>query len=185
MPGAWAETFIEPGDVMTIPLLIIDIQKGFINDATRHIPARVEDLAHHYDQVMVTRFINREGSAHRRLIHWDRFAPGSDDTPLAFAPPPGAAMIEKSTYSCVDAAFRARLELIAAEEVHICGIATDNCVLKCAVDLFESGFRPVVLADACASHAGDDYHRWALKILKRMIGTEQVCDAPGGGTPAA
>ena len=185
MPGPRAEVFMEPGSYMTIPLLIIDVQKGFINDATRHIPARVADLARHYDQVIVTRFINREGSAHRRLIHWDRFAPGSDDTPLAFEPPAGAAMIEKSTYSCVDAAFRARLELIGAEEVHICGIATDNCVLKCAVDLFESGFRPVVLADYCASHAGIEYHRWALKILKRMIGAEQVRDAPGGGPPAA
>lgn len=165
---------------MTIPLLIIDVQNGFINDATRHIPARVEDLARRYDAVIVTRFINREGSAHRRLIHWDRFAPGSEDTPLAFAPPEGAAMIEKYTYSCVDAGFRARLEVLGAEEVHICGIATDNCVLKCAVDLFESGFRPVVLADACASHAGADYHRWALKILKRMIGIEQVHEPPDG-----
>ncbi len=121
---------------MTIPLLIIDVQKGFINDATRHIPARVAGLARRYDRVMVTRFINLEGSAHRRLIHWHRFAPGSDDTPLAFEPPAGAAMIEKSTYSCVDEAFRARLELIGAQEVHICGIATDNCVLKCALDLF-------------------------------------------------
>lgn len=169
---------------MTTPLLIVDVQKGFINDATRHIPARVADLARRYDQVLVTRFINLEGSAHRRLIHWHRFAPGSDDTPLAFEPPAGAAMIEKSTYSCVDAAFRARLELIGAQEVHICGIATDNCVLKCAIDLFESGFRPVVLADACASHAGTEYHRWALKILRRLIGDEQVIDTPGGAAPA-
>jgi nicotinamidase-related amidase len=185
MPGPQANVFMEPGAYMTIPLLIIDVQKGFINDATRHIPARVADLARHYDQVIVTRFINREGSAHRRLIHWERFAPGSDDTPLAFEPPAGAAMIEKSSYSCVDAAFRARLELIAAEAVHICGIATDNCVLKCAVDLFESGFRPVVLADSCASHAGIEYHHWALKILKRMIGAEQVIDAPGWEPPTA
>ena len=46
---------------MTTPLLIVDVQKGFINDATRHIPARVADLAWRYDQVLVTRFINLEG----------------------------------------------------------------------------------------------------------------------------
>ena len=183
MPDPHAELFMEPGSDMTIPLLIIDVQKGFINDATRHIPARVTDLARNYDQIIVTRFINREGSAHRRLIHWDRFAPGSDDMALAFEPPAGAAIMDKSVYSCVDAGFLAHLKLIAAEEVHICGIATDNCVLKCAVDLFESGFRPVVLADCCASHAGEDYHLWGLKILKRMIGAEQVRDAPGGGPP--
>ncbi|MDX1483882.1 MAG: isochorismatase family cysteine hydrolase [Alphaproteobacteria bacterium] len=175
---------------MAIPLLIVDVQNGFINDATRHIPDIVQGLARHYEHVIVTRFINPESSAHRRLIHWDRFAPGSDDTPLAFTPPAGAQMIEKSTYSCVDAGFRARLELLDAHEIHICGIATDNCVLKCAVDLFESGYRPVVLAYACASHAGADFHEWGIKIIRRLIGVDQVIDtpdatpAPGGPTVA-
>lgn len=173
---------------MTIPLLIIDVQKGFINDWTAHIPAAVEALGPRYAPVFVTRFINPEGSAYRRLIHWERFAPGSEDTALAFTPPPGASVIEKSAYTCVDAYFRARLEAVDATEVHLAGIATDNCVLKCAVDLFEAGYRPVVLAAACASHAGPDYHDWGLRILRRLIGVEQVIDGPApptgdGGPP--
>lgn len=171
---------------MTIPLLIIDVQKGFITDSTSHIPAIVEALAAQYEKVFATRFINPQGSAYRRLIHWERFAPGSEDTQLAFIPPTGAALIEKSSYSCVDAGFRARLEMMDATEVHLCGIATDNCVLKCAVDLFEAGYRPVVLAAACASHAGEDYHDWGLKILRRLIGPDQVVDRlPTAGGPDA
>jgi len=169
---------------MVTPLLVIDVQKGFINAHTAHIPAVVEDLARGYERVLATRFINRLGSAHRRLIHWERFGPGSEDTRLAFDLPAGAAMIEKFTYTCVDAGFRARLEMMGATEVHLSGIATDNCVLKCAVDLFEAGYRPVVLAAACASHAGPDYHDWGLRILRRMIGPEQVVDAlTSGGRP--
>lgn len=174
---------------MTTPLLIIDVQKGFINDWTAHIPRAVEALSRCYDRVLVTRFINREGSSYRRLIHWDRFAPGSEDTELAFERPLDAPVIEKFTYTCVDTGFRARLEMMDATEVHLCGIATDNCVLKCAVDLFETGYRPVVLGAACASHAGPDYHDWGLKILKRLIGPEQVVmdpiDTAGGGGPPA
>jgi nicotinamidase-related amidase len=171
---------------MATPLLIIDVQKGFITESTDHIPGIVEALAAQYKTVFATRFINPRGSAYRRLIHWERFAPGSEDTQLAFIPPTGTALIEKFSYSCVDAGFRARLEMMDATEVHLCGIATDNCVLKCAVDLFEAGYRPVVLAAACASHAGTDYHDWGLKILRRMIGTEQVLDnlADAGGPEA-
>ena len=163
---------------MTAPLLIIDVQAGFINDATRHIPARVEALAADYAAVIVTRFVNPPGSVHRRFIHWHRFAPGSADTALAFDPPPGADIVEKTAYSCVDDAFLARLNALAAEEVHICGIATDNCVLCSAVDLFEAGIRPVVLADACGSHGGAEFHRWAVEILVRLIGADQVRGAP-------
>jgi len=169
---------------MTVPLLIIDVQKGFINAHTAGIPGIVVALAAHYERVIATRFINPHGSAYRRLIHWERFAPGSEDTQLAFVPPPGTALIEKFSYGCIDAGFRARIEMMNATEVHLCGIATDNCVLKCAVDLFEAGYRPVVLAAACASHAGPDYHDWGLRILKRLIGSEQVVDDLGpGGRP--
>lgn len=166
---------------MTVPLLIVDVQKGFINEATRHIPAIAERLAADYEAVIATRFVNPGGSAYRRLIHWRRFAPGSADTELAFRPPAGAEVIEKRRYTCVDAAFLGRLRDLGAEEVHLCGIATDNCVLKCAVDLFEAGLRPVVLASACASHAGPEYHEWGLRILARLIGTDQIVDGPGIG----
>jgi nicotinamidase-related amidase len=165
---------IDTGAFMTKLLLIIDVQKGFINDATGHIPDRVEALAADYEQVFVTRFVNPPGSSHRRFIHWDRFAPGDAETALAFTPPEGAEIIEKSSYSCVDEALLTRIKACGTEEVHICGIATDNCVLCSAVDLFEAGIRPVVLTDACASHGGAELHQWGLRILARLIGADQL-----------
>lgn len=165
---------------MTVPLVIIDVQQGFINDATRHVPARVADLQAAHDPVFATRFVNPEGSPHRRLIGWHRFAPGSPDTALAFEPRPDAVILEKHTYSAGDTDLVARLKALDASTVHLCGIATDNCVLAIAVMLFEAGLRPVVLADACGSHAGADYHQWGLRILRRLIGAGQVVD---GGDP--
>ena len=159
---------------MAAGLLIIDVQQGFINAATRHVPARVADLQDEYDHVFVTRFVNPLGSPYRRLIGWERFAPGSADTELAFTPRDGAPVIEKQIYSCITPAFLDSLRQARIDEVHLCGIATDNCVLKCAVDLFEVGWHPVVLADYCASHAGADYHTWALAILERLLGKDQV-----------
>ena len=155
-------------------LLIVDVQKGFINDHTRHIPAAVEELQAGYDRTVATRFVNPEGSPYRKLIGWPRFEPGSEDTELAFAPRPGTVMIEKSIYTCIDAAFLTRIDAWGAAAVDICGIATDNCVLKCAVDLFEQGRRPRVLSEYCASHGGPECHAAGLLLLRRLIGEAQV-----------
>ncbi|MFN3984584.1 MAG: isochorismatase family cysteine hydrolase [Rhodocyclaceae bacterium] len=155
-------------------LLIVDVQRGFINHATAHIPERVEALQTDYPLVVVTRFVNPPDSNYRRLIHWTRFTPGSDDTLLAFGPRGDAVIVDKPRYTCVTPDFLALLARHGIAEVHVCGINTDICVTKCAVDLFEAGLRPVVLANACASHAGNDYHEAALRILTRFIGREQI-----------
>lgn len=155
-------------------LLIIDVQRGFINRWTEGIPARVEALQHRFATVGVTRFVNPPGSPHRRLIGWERFGPGSDDLPLAFTPRPDAQIFDKMTYSALTPEVRARLAEAAAERVHLAGIATDNCVLKTAVDLFEAGIEPVVLVDYCASHGGPEAQAAGLLLLGRFIGKGQL-----------
>lgn len=163
-------------------LLIVDVQKGFLNDWTGHIPAQVEALQNRYEKVFVTRFSNPEGSNYRKLIGWRPFAPGTRDTELAFTPRDDAVIIDKVVYSCVTGGFLARLKGIGIDTVHLSGIATDNCVLKCAVDLFEAGLRPIVLADFCASHGGPECHDCGLRLLRRFIGEQQVVS---GTTPRA
>ena len=155
-------------------LLIVDVQVGFINDATRHILPKVEALQKRYKHVYATRFINADGSPYRRLLGWHRFYTDSDDVPLAFEPVGGVVVLDKQVYTCVTPAFLADLRDKGIEEVAICGIDTDACVSACAVDLFENGIRPVLLSDACASHAGAEYHEAALRILARLIGKNQI-----------
>lgn len=157
-------------------LLIVDVQKGFINSFTEHVPELVEGLQHRYDMVFISRFLNPEDSMHRRLIGWKRFAPGSDDVELAFTPRADAIVFDKTTYTCLTPGLAQTLERDGMDKIHLCGIATDNCVLKTAVDLFEAGIEPVVLANACASHGGIDCHRAGLKLLRRFIGNGQVVE---------
>ncbi len=155
-------------------LLIVDVQRGFINSWTAHVPTAVEALQRDYQRVIVTRFYNPPGSFYRRLIGWQRFGKESADFALAFAPPAGAPVLDKPTYTCVTPAFLEDLAGWRVGRVDICGIATDNCVLKCAVDLFEAGVEPVVLAAACGSHGGPECHKAGLLLLGRFIGTRQV-----------
>ncbi len=155
-------------------LLVVDVQYGFIGPFTDHIPAIVEGLLPRYPLTLATRFYNPAGSNYRRLIGWDRLDRVSEDFPLAFTPLPDTVVIDKPIYTCVTPSFLELLDRECIDEVHICGIDTDICVLKCAVDLFEHERVPVVLAHACATNAGPELHRAALAILKRYIGSGQV-----------
>lgn len=155
-------------------LLIIDVQKGFLNPATRHVPARVEQLQSRFETVIATRFLNPPGSPWRRFLDWPRFAPGSEETALAFSPEAGTRLRDKTRYSCIDEAFLSLLRAEGTEEVSLCGIATDNCVLATAIDLFQAGIRPLVLASACGSHGGRAAHLRGLAILARLIGERQI-----------
>jgi len=46
--------------------------------------------------------------------------------------------------------------------------------LKSAVDAFERDIEPVVITDACASHAGGAVHEAGLLLLGRFIGKDQL-----------
>ena len=155
-------------------LLIVDVQVGFVNDATRHILPKVVALQSQYKHVYATRFVNAEGSPYRKLLDWHRFYANSGDVPLAFQPVDGVTVIDKYVYTCVTPDFLHDLRDKGIEEVAICGIDTDACVSACAVDLFENGIRPVLLSEACASHAGAEFHEAALRILARLIGKRQI-----------
>ena len=157
-------------------LIIIDVQKGFINQWTGHVPARVQARQDEFERVIVTRFVNPPGSPHRRLLGWPQFAADSADVELAFAPREGARIMDKSTYTCAAGDFVTELKQKGVERVHLCGIATDTCVLKSAVDLFEAGLEPLILATDCASHGGPECHAAGLLLLARFIGADRVIE---------
>ena len=90
-------------------LLLIDVQNGFINKATAHVPQRVLPLQDSFDQVIVTRLYNPQKSLYRKLVGWDEFSLGSTDTTLAFTPRGDATILDKSTYSCIQQSLLERL----------------------------------------------------------------------------
>jgi nicotinamidase-related amidase len=159
---------------MSKALLIVDVQNGFVNEKTKHIPMLVEKLQYDYSFVIATRFINLPDSPYRKLIKWEHLSPETDEIELAFKPKEGTVIIDKYIYSCIDERFMLLLKENGIDVVDICGIDTDICVTKCAVDLFERNIIPYVLKDYCATHADADIQEAALVILARYIGKSQI-----------
>ncbi len=155
-------------------LLIVDVQKGFINNSTKKIPQKIEKIQNEYETVFITKFFNKENSFFRNLLEWNKFSINSEDFELAFTPSPKAIIISKSIYTCVNKNFLKKIDSLNIKAIDIVGIDTDICVTKCAVDLFEAGIVPRVLSNFCASHAGEEAHKFALKTLARYIGSKQI-----------
>lgn len=57
---------------MSEPLLIVDVQPGFINEFTHHIPQRVTRLIQRdqYAPLLFTRFINETHGPYQRFLNW-------------------------------------------------------------------------------------------------------------------
>jgi nicotinamidase-related amidase len=163
---------------MSEPLLIVDVQLGFINDFTRHIPGRIKQLIEigDYAPILFTRFINSADSPYQRLLKWDGCStpPETELVPELSSFASDGAVFDKHGLTGMTDALAARLREEHFEQISVVGIDTDMCVLKIAMDTFDLGIEPVILIDCCASTAGLQAHLAGLAILSRNVGPHQL-----------
>lgn len=165
-------------------LLVVDVQNGFINDKSKHVVPVIRDLAAKWTElqgdIIFTRYHNYPGSPYERLIGWHGLM-DSPQTDIAseltpFLDLPNTRTIDKRVYTAFTDAGREALSKYS--DLYICGIATDGCVLKTALDAFEGGYTPWVIEDACASnatrHPASEVHRSALTLMSRLVGANQI-----------
>jgi nicotinamidase-related amidase len=166
---------------MSNALIVVDVQNGFINHYTEHIPERVVTLIESgkYDPVLFTRFINTPGGPYHRFVDWHDCSepPETDlvDRLLPFAS--YDTTFTKPGYAGIPAELAEYLQEHEIEQVSIVGIDTDMCVLKIALDLFDLRIEPVIMADCCASTLGLQAHFAGLAVLARNIGANRLRSA--------
>jgi nicotinamidase-related amidase len=166
---------------MPEPLLIVDVQVGFINDFTHHIPQRVVRLLerNEYAPIIFTRFINAPDGPYDRFLDWHS-CEGEPETKIVPELEPFAqtdCVFSKSGLCGMPDELTDYLRKQGIERVFIAGIDTDMCVLKIAMDLFDIGIEPLVFTDCCASTAGLQAHLAGLAVLSRNIGAKRLRDA--------
>ncbi len=165
---------------MSNALIIVDVQNGFINGYTRHIPDRVLQLIEEnaFDPVLFTRFINAPDGPYPRFTGWsDCIESPETDIVDQLAPFATGATFDKQGYAGIPDTLTAYLREHEIERVTIVGIDTDMCVLKVDMDIFDLNLEPVILIDCCASTAGLQSHLAGLAVLARNIGADQLRDA--------
>ncbi|HNU96184.1 MAG TPA: isochorismatase family protein, partial [Candidatus Magasanikbacteria bacterium] len=80
-------------------------------------------------------------------------------------------IVSRNTYSLFKVP-RVKIELKEKKikQVDICGFETDACVLATTYDLFDSGYKTVVLKNLCFSDNKEKLHKSASAIIERNCG---------------
>jgi len=157
-------------------LVIIDVQKYFINRYSKYVVKRISNLAkeQHFDHIVATRFVNNKNSPYVKLLNWRKVMDKESQTIPDEIAGLTERIFEKNLYTCFTPEFKNFVKENKIDHLYFCGIDTDCCVLKSAADAFEAGIHPVVIESCCASHGGWLAHRAAIRVIKRLIGCQSV-----------
>jgi len=163
-------------------LIVIDVQNGFITEGSRHVVPVIADLVKRWQSsggdTIFTRYINYEGSPYQRLIKWNELmtSPQIDIVPeLALYAEKATAVIDKKVYNLfTDDTARRLISERGWTNIYVCGLDTESCVLKTAVDAFELDLTPWLIENASASHKGASVHEMGVFITQRFIGAGQI-----------
>lgn len=175
-------------------LVVVDVQNGFVREQSAHIVPIVADLVAQWQaaggDTLFTRYLNYPGSPYERFFGWRRLqaAPETDIVPELMPYVGKGTVLDKKVYTPFTAEGAALIAERGWQDLYICGIATESCVLKTAVDAFEHDLTPWLIADASASHAGAEAHAAGLLVARRFIGPGQIisrADIPAALTAAA
>jgi len=160
-------------------LLIVDMQNGFVTDKSRHIIPVIKELIEKFElkeqPVAFTRFINFKDSPWEKWIKWSRFMESPEIDIIPELRMHAKLVFDKlGLYTGFTEEFENYIKKNEIEQIYLCGVATDGCVLKTAVDAFEKEIEPTVIEDASHSHAGEVVHQAGLLLISRFIGKHQV-----------
>lgn len=167
-------------------LVVVDVQNGFITEHSQPVVPVIVDLVRRWQtaggDVIFTRYLNYVGSPFERLIGWTKMVDGPETefaTELAPYVSSHTPVVDKYIYTLFTLEGTQLVNEHDWTDLYICGIDTDSCVLKTAVDAFERNLTPWILKDACASHAGPEAHAAGLFIARRFIGPNQIIHTTG------
>lgn len=150
-------------------LLIIDLQKSFVNKNTEQILSKIDNLLkqNKFDNVVFTRFINSTDSIYYKECITEESKKIQINTR-------NYKIIDKNIYSALNDELKKYILEENISKICLCGIDTECCILKTAFDLFENEYNVYILKDYCACMYGKERHNNALAILSRNIGKDKI-----------
>jgi len=161
-------------------LVVIDVQNGFVTDNSRPVVPVIADLVDRWmaagKPVVFTRYLNHPDSMFHTLMRWTKLTnpPEIDIVDELQDAAKRSIVIDKNGYTLFNDEGRALVEDKGWTDLVFCGIDTESCVLKSAVDAFEASVRPWILTDASASHSDQAGHDAGLLVGRRFIGSAQL-----------
>lgn len=153
-------------------IVIIDVQNMFINNKTKDIPEKITNHLekNNYDYIIFTRFINDKESQIYKKLKWNKCFESPDiDIHLKLKKYVNQNNIfDKNVYSIFKQ--KELLKLFKENDInniYLCGLNSDACVLASAFEGFDLGFNIVILKELTATfHGSDNLHKHVIEIME-------------------
>lgn len=158
-------------------LVIIDMQKGFINQHTEHLIDKISEYikTQEFTKIVATRYINHENTACYKLENWKECLEGSDDIEIVDKLKPFIEKtFNKDKYSCWNKEFKEFVELNEFDILYFVGVNTGCCVLASVFDAHNDLYDTRVVAELCGSTSGEESHQAGLRILRDCLTKNRV-----------
>ena len=158
-------------------LIVIDVQKYFLNEETEPIVKKIQSFlqekSKEFSAIFFTVFKNDPASPLWKISGWKecKDSPDTDicDEVKEFINDKN--LFYKNNLSAYKVpAIQNWLKENADSEVYLCGFDTDSCILATAYDLFDHGIKPIVLENLTGSTSTENLHNPAIQMVKRNIG---------------
>ena len=155
-------------------LLVIDLQSNFVNDFTKTIPNKVRMLleSKRFDNVVFTKFLNDKNSQFYNVLNYKGCIEERDRASVVDTG--NARIIEKKVYTAYNDELVKYIKDNNINTIYLCGIDTNACVLKTALDLFENNYDVKVIEHCSMGHSGKEYHDFCIKLLEKLIGKDNI-----------
>lgn len=155
-------------------LVVVDLQRSFINENTEFIIDKIKKLvnSNEFDKVIFTKFVNNEDSIYVSKLNYKGCLTYEEQEIMIDTK--DNIVLNKNVYTVYSDRFKEIVRDFKINEIYLCGIDTECCVLKSAFDLFEMGYDVKVLKDYCACTNEIKRHMNALEILRRNIGYNNI-----------
>ena len=155
-------------------LLVVDVQNDFINDDTKVLLHKISNLidSNKFDKIAFTRFINCNKSRFFKDLHYKRCLT-KKGTAIAIDTK-DYKIFNKTTYTALTEELRKYLKKEKIDQIYLCGLDTNACILETALDLFEQDYDFYILKDYCMSSSSKKLHNNAINNLKVLVGDKRI-----------
>jgi nicotinamidase-related amidase len=155
-------------------LLVIDVQKYYINEFTKEIPFLIEKYIkqNSIDYILFSKFINHENSNMFKVFKWGKMMTPDHtdicDNLMQFVN--SENVFQKDTYSVFKSEkFRDFLTKNNIGDLTLCGLDADACILATAYEGFDLGYEIQVIDELTGCHVGEEFRKHGLAIINKNL----------------
>ena len=125
-------------------------------------------------QAVFSKFVNNKNSLFKKQLNWIKFRNNKDKKIFSELKAIDNIELEHDTYTVFNEELKKFISKSKITKVYLCGIYTDVCIIKTAMDLFDDGIETFVIKDACNSLHGKKNHNSAINSMKYILGKKQI-----------